>query len=568
MNPMPPLHPGAFRSKKLKNTICAKDISFLGLLIPTLVLLTGCSVGPDYTGPPPVATPLSYKESDAFKPAHPRDDMIRGPWWEMYHDPQLNALEEQVDISNQNVLMYEAQFREAAAAVKVARAAFFPTITASPSFTESQSASGGRGGGGFSSGTGTTTGGTTGTGGTGTGGTGTGGTGTGGTTTNGTSTSSVSTVSSSRPTGFFNLHGDVSYLVDVWGSVRRSVEANTGTAQATFADLENARLSYQSTLAEDYFELLGLDAEKDLLQTTLVSYGKYLTLTQNRYKAGIASQGDVAQAQTQLDATRVQLVDLGVTRAQYEDAIAVLIGRPAPDFSLGYKPLRSLPPKIPAGVPSELLERRPDIAAAERRVASANATIGVNVAAYFPQLTLTGTSGLEAIHLADLFSGPSFFWSVGPTIAQTLFDAGKTHGEVQEARAQYEAEVATYRQTVLTAFQQVEDNLAGLRILQEETGAEESAVAAAQKSLTIASNQYQAGTEDYLFVITAQATALSNQINAVNLKTRQMSTSVLLVEALGGGWDTSRLPGKAGVADVPPAQAQIQKAKPAAAPQP
>ena len=534
------------------------SLAFVGAMA---VVLAGCSVGPDYHGPPPVATPASYKESDAWKPAHPRDDMIRGKWWEMYHDSQLNALEEQVNISNQNVLMYEAQFVEAAAAVKVARAAFFPTVTASPSYTESQSASSGKGGGSSfgnsSSGSGTTGTGT-GTGGTGTGGTGTGGTGTGGTT---TTTGGVETVSSSRPTGFYDLHAGVSYLVDVWGAVRRNVEASSNTAQASFADLENARLSYQATLAEDYFELLGLDGEKELLQSTLSSYEKYVTLTQNRYKAGVASQGDVAQAQSQYDATRVQLIELGVGRAQYEDAIAMLIGKPAPDFSLGYKPLKGLPPKIPAGVPSELLERRPDIAGAERRVASANATIGVNVAAYFPQLTLTGTTGLEAVKLSDLFSGPSFFWSVGPTIAQTLFDAGKTHGEVQEARAQYDAEVAAYRQTVLTAFQQVEDNLAGLRILQEETGAEESAVKSAQQSLTIATNQYTAGTEDYLFVITAQATALSDEVNAVNLRTRQMATSVLLVEALGGGWDTSQLPGRAGVADVPPAQTQIQKAK-------
>jgi NodT family efflux transporter outer membrane factor (OMF) lipoprotein len=508
------------------------------------VLLCGCSVGPDYTAPPTVVSPASYKESDAWKPAHPRDDMIRGKWWEMYHDPQLNALEEQVNISNQNVLMFEAQFREAAAAVKVARAAFYPTVTTSPSYTESESASGG--GRGSSGKSGTATGTTTGTG-------------TG--TTGSTGTSSVTTVSSNRPTGLFDLPANVSYLVDVWGSVRRNVEANSATAQASFADLENARLLYQSTLAEDYFDLLGLDAEKELLQTTLTSYQQYVTLTQNRYKAGIASQGDVAQAQALLDATQVQLIDLGVTRAQFEDAIAMLIGRPAPDFSLSYKPLKSLPPKIPAGVPSELLERRPDIAGAERRVASANATIGVNTAAYFPQLTLTGTAGLEAIHLSDLFSGPSFFWSVGPTIAQTIFDAGKTHGLVQEARANYDATVATYRETVLTAFQQVEDNLAGLRILQEESGAEDSAVKAAQQSLTIATNQYQAGTEDYLFVITAQATALSDQVNAVNLRTREMATSVLLVQALGGGWDTSQLPGRSGVADVPPAEAEIKKGK-------
>jgi NodT family efflux transporter outer membrane factor (OMF) lipoprotein len=509
-------------------------------LVTLPLFLGACSVGPDYTAPPSTATPVSYKETGPWKPAHPSDDMIRGKWWEMYHDPQLNALEDQVNISNQNVLVAEAQFEEAAAAVKVARAAYYPTLTATPSFTESQAAigghsSGGGGGGGSSGGTGT----------------GTGGGGGGG-----------KSVSSSAPvTQAYDLPANASYLVDVWGEVRRTVEANSTTAQASFADLENARLSFQSTLAEDYFELLGLDGQKKLLEITLQSFQKFLTLTQNRYKSGIASQADVATAQAQLDATNVQLVDLGVTRAQFEDAIATLIGKPAPEFSLGYKPLNTLPPKIPVGVPSELLERRPDIAAAERSVASANATIGVNVAGYYPQLTLTGTTGLQAIEFSQLFSGPSFFWSVGPALAQTIFDGGKIHGQVQEAQASYEASVATYRQTVLTAFQQVEDNLAGLRILKEESAAEDSAVKSAQQSLDIAINQYKSGTEDYLTVITAQATLLNDQVNAVNIQTREMTTSVLLVQALGGGWDVSRLPSTHGVADVPEAQADIEKNK-------
>jgi NodT family efflux transporter outer membrane factor (OMF) lipoprotein len=505
------------------------------------LLLAGCSVGPDYTGAPSMPVPADYKGAEAFKPANPKDDMIKGKWWEMYHDPQLNKLEEQVNISNQNVLLYEAQFREAAAAVKVARAAYYPTVSASPSFTYSESASSGRGG---RSTTGTTTGTSTGTGGNGT-----------------TVNSGGAVVSSTRPSPFYELPANASYVVDIWGEVRRTVEADTNTAQASFADLENARLSYQSTLAEDYFSLLGLDAEKELLQTTLQSYEKYLDVTQNRYKSGIASQADVAQAQAQLDATRVQLTDLGVARAQYEDAIAVLIGKPAPDFSIAYKPLRSSPPSIPAGVPSELLQRRPDIAAAERQVASANASIGVNVAAYFPQLTLTGTAGMEAVEFSQLFSGPAFFWSVGPTLAQTLFNGGKTHGLVQEAQANYDATVATYRETVLTAFQQVQDDLAGLRILREEEEAENAAVQSAQKSLDIATNEYKSGTEDYLYVITAQATALSDQINAVNVRTREMTTSVLLVQSLGGGWDVSRMPGMPGVADVPQAQTAIEAGK-------
>ena len=528
------------------NVPCPSRNSISRILLPALsFLLAACSVGPDYTGPPtpPGPVPTSYKESDAWKPANPRDDMIKGKWWEMYRDPQLNALEEQVDINNQNVLQAEAQFVEAAAAVKVARAAFFPTVTTSPNYTLTHPETGGRGGSSHGS--------------TVVAGGGAGGGAVGSTVSGGGNTS----VALSGAASLYDVPVNVSYIVDIWGAVRRNVEAESATAQASFATLENARLSFQATLAEDYFELLGLDGEKELLEQTLANYDKFITLTKNRYASGIASQADVAQAQAQYDATRVQLIELGVARAQFEDAIAVLIGKPAPSFSIQYKPLRGLPPKIPAGVPSELLERRPDIAAAERQVASANATIGVNVAAYYPQLTLTGSAATEAIELSELFSGPTFLWSVGPTLAQTLFDAGKIHGQVQEAEAEYDAQVANYRQTVLTGFQQVEDNLAGLRILQEESGAEDDAVKSAQQSLDVAVNLYQAGTEDYLNVITTQAVLLNDQVNAVNLRTREMSTSVLLVEALGGGWDTSQLPGRAGVSDVPPAQATIDKSK-------
>ncbi len=255
------------------------------------------------------------------------------------------------------------------------------------------------------------------------------------------------------------------------------------------------------------------------------------------------------------------MIDLGVTRAQYEDAIATLIGKPAPDFSLGNLPLDALPPAIPPGLPSTLLQRRPDIAAAERNVAAANAEIGVQTAAYYPQLTLTGEAGLQAVEVSQLFTGPAFFWSVGPTIAQTIFNGGKTHGLVQEAQATYEGQVDTYRQTVLTAFQQVQDDLSGLRILANENNVADNAVKEAQQSLTIATNEYQAGTQDYLDVITTQATALSDQITAVDLRTRRMTTSVLLIVALGGGWDASQVPSTAGVADVPQAQTQIAKRK-------
>ncbi len=499
----------------------------LSLALP--LLFTACSVGPDYVMPAAPAPAANYKESADWKPAHPGDNMIRGKWWEIYHDPQLNALEDQVNISNQNVLQAEAQFRQAAAAVKVARSAFFPTVTANPAFTESQASqhltSGGSSGGGGASGG------------------------------SGRSNQHVG----ATVVSLYNLPAEATYMVDVWGSVRRNVEANSATAQASFANLENARLSYQATLAQDYFSLHGLDAQRELLKATVASYEKYLELTTNRYNSGIASQADVAQAKTQLDTTKAQLIDVGVQRAVYEDAIATLIGRPAPDFSLKKVSLTGTPPRIPVGMPSTLLERRPDIAQAERQVASANASIGVAVAAYYPQLTLSASTGLEAIQLSQLFSGPSFLWSVGPAIAQTIFDAGKIHGQVQEAQANYDATVANYRQVVLTAFQQVEDDLSGLRILEDEAAAEDQAVASAQQSLDVSTNQYKAGTVDYLTVITAQTTVLSDQIAAVNIRTRRMTTSVLLIEALGGGWDASKLATKAGVSDVPEAGAQIRR---------
>ena len=529
-------------------------------LIGLSFFLGACSVGPDYVKPSAPVPVADYKGIGTWKTAEPRDGAIRGKWWEMYHDAQLNALEEQVNISNQNVLEAEAQFREAAAEVKVARAAFFPTVTTEPAFTESQSS---QSGGGRSGGVAVESGGTTTTGVGTTTGTGTTGTGTTGTTTGGVVPviSGGSQHAGAAVVSLYDLPVEATYMADVWGSVRRSVEAGTATAQASFANLENARLSYQATLAQDYFSAHGLDAQEKLLRDTVSSYQTYLDLTTNRYNSGIASQADVAQAKTQLDTTKAQLVDVGVQRAVYEDAIATLIGKPAPDFSLRKVSLTGAPPAIPVTLPSTLLERRPDIAEAERQVASANATIGVEVAGYYPQLTLNASTGLTAIEFSQLFSGPSFLWSVGPVIAQTLFDAGRTHGEVQEARANYESTVANYREVVLTAFQQVQDNLTALRILKDEAAAEDEAVKSAQQSLDISTNEYKAGTVDYLTVITAQATALSDQITAVNIRTRRMTTSVLLVEALGGGWDSAKLADKPGVSDVPEAQKEIEKDK-------
>jgi NodT family efflux transporter outer membrane factor (OMF) lipoprotein len=359
----------------------------------------------------------------------------------------------------------------------------------------------------------------------------------------------------------FNAPLEATYLVDIWGSVRRNVESESATAQASYANLENIRLTYQATLAQDYFNLLGLDAEAKLLQTTVDSYLQYLQMTQNRYNSGIASQADVAQAQTQLDTTKAQLIDVGVERAVYEHAIATLVGTPATDFGIANKPLVGTPPPIPIGVPSTLLERRPDVAQAERQMAAANAQIGVQVAGYYPQLTINASAGLESIKLSDLFQSPSFLWSVGPVLAQTVFDAGRTHGLVQEAQANYDATVANYREVVLTAIQQVEDSLSGLRILENEAAAEDRAVKSAKISLDVTTNEYKAGTVDYLSVITTQAIALSDEVNAVNVQTRRMTTSVQLIAALGGGWNDAKLASPAGVSDVPQAQAEISKGK-------
>jgi len=508
-----------------------RNLRLLLLLAP--LLAAGCSVGPDYKTPSaPLPASGNFKEfGGSWEPAKPSDDAIRGKWWEIYHDPVLNALEEKVNISNQNVIQAEAQFREAAAVVKVARAAYYPTITANPSVTESEASQ-------HLS-----------------------------TSSSSSSNSNLSqfgggsTRRSAVDISTYNLPVEASYVADIWGQVRRNVESESATAEASFANLENMRLSFQATLAQDYFELHGQDAQAALLEETVKSYEDFLQLTKNRYASGIASQADVAQAQTQLDTTRAQLIDLGVARAQFEHAIAVLTGQPPSDFGLKRKELPAAPPHLPVGVPSRLLQRRPDIAEAERQVAAANAAIGVQVAGYFPQVTLSGQTGLEAINISNLFTGPSFMWSVGAAVAQTVFDAGATHGRVQEAQANYDATVANYRQVVLTAMQQVEDDLSGLRILEKEAVAENTAVASAKQSLDVNTNQYKAGIVDYLTVITAQATYLSDEVQAVNIHTRRMTTSVLLIEALGGGWSNAELPGRHGVADVPQAQQQIDKGK-------
>lgn len=471
-----------------ESTSLRRRMSIVLLTAGLLLFTNACMVGPRYQRPAAPAPP-AFKEAPpaGWKEAQPADGALRGKWWEVYKDPRLNALEDQVSISNQNVLAAEAQFREAKAAVQVARAGLFPTVTAAPSGTNS-------------------------------------GTGASGT------------------RRLYTIPIGLAYQADVWGSIRRGVAANSAVAQASAAQLENARLLYQAELATDYFQIQGLDASRQLLDATVKSYEQYVQLTQDRFVGGVASQGDVALAQTQLETARAQLTDLGVQRAQFEHAIAVLTGKPPSDLSIPPATNQVPPPVTAIGLPSTLLERRPDIATAERQVAASNEQIGIAKAAFYPSLTFSGSAGSQTASIVNLLTWPSRFWSVGPQLAETLFDAGKRRGQVKLTQAAYDATAANYRQTVLTAFQQVEDNLAELRILSEEAEITDRAVKAAERSLEISTIQYRGGTANYLQVITAQTSALQNQRSAVDLLTRRMVASVSLIQALGGGWDASRLP--------------------------
>jgi NodT family efflux transporter outer membrane factor (OMF) lipoprotein len=427
-----------------------------------------------------------------WKVAEPKDRLVRGKWWELFNDPQLTALEEQVDISNQNIAQAEAQFRQARALVRVARSAYFPTATIGPSFQRA-----------FQS----------------------------------------SPELPSIPLSLYSFPVDVSWQPDLFGSVRRNVESSRASVQATAADLESVRLTMCAEVAEDYFQLCALDSQKQLLDKTVKDYSETLELTRNRYASGIASRGDVLQAETQLKTTQAQAIDVGVQRAQLEHAIAVLVGKPASDFSISFLPLTAEPPPIPVGLPSELLERRPDVAAAERQMAAANAQIGVAIAAYYPTLTLSASLGYETLNLAQLFTWPTRFWSLGPAaLSETLFEGGLRKAQTDKARASYDAAVASYRQTVLTGFQQVEDNLSSLHILEQEAAAQADAVKASQDSLAVIVNQYKAGIVAYLNVIAAQTTELSNERVALTIYGERMTAAVLLIEALGGGWDASALP--------------------------
>lgn len=467
------------------------------LLAVAALQLIGCAVGPKYHTPA-IQAPPAYKEVGNWKPAQPNDQNLGGTWWTIFQDPKLNALEEQVNISNQNLKAAQAQFQQARAVLRYYRADYYPTVTAGPEATRTR-------------------------------------------------------VSANAPTNLtlrgatyndFVLPFDVSYQADVWGRVRKNVESYREQAQASAADLATVNLSMHADLAVDYFQARSLDAEEQLLNSTVKDYEQALDLTESRFHGGIASEVEVEQAMTQLQTVRAEAIDVGVLRAQYEHAVAILIGKPPAEFSLPPLPLTEPPPHIPIGLPSDLLERRPDIAASERLVASANAQIGVAKTAYYPLINLGASGGFESSAISTLMNGPSGLWSIGLSAVGTIFDVGRRRSLNDQARAAYDYQVASYRQNVLTGFQQVEDNLAAVRILENEAKVQDEAVAAAQRSLELSTTRYKGGVTSYLEVITAQSAALADEVTAVNILGRRMASTVLLIQALGGGWDRSSLPAR------------------------
>lgn len=466
------------------------------LFSATILSLVGCAVGPKYKTPATL-TPPAYKELANWKTAEPNDQNLGGNWWEVFNDPQLNALEQQVNVSNQNLKAAVAQYRQARAALRYNRADYYPTITADPSavrekYSENRPAS--------------------------------------------------TAVSRGITFNDFTVPFNLSYQVNAWGRVSKNVEYYREQAQASAADLAVVNLSLHALLAVDYFAARSLDAEGKLLQDTVKQYEQALQLNEDRYHGGVGSEVEVEQARTILETTRAQAIDVGVARAQYEHAVATLIGKPPADFSLPPLPIATPPPPIPVGIPSQLLERRPDIAAAERRVAAANAQIGLAKLAYYPVISLFASGGFDSAQISTLLEGPSAIWAVGATAAETIFDGGRRRAASDEAKAGYDYAVANYRETTLSAFQQVEDNLAGLRVLENEAAVQATAVDAAKRSLDLSVTRYEGGVTSYLEVITAQNATLTDEVTAVNILGRRMASAVMLIEALGGGWDRADLP--------------------------
>jgi NodT family efflux transporter outer membrane factor (OMF) lipoprotein len=477
-------------------------------------MLAGCNVGPKYLPPPATAPPVfkespaQFKETDGWTVAQPQDAALRGKWWEIYSEPELNALEEELNIDNQNIRQAFEDFMEARALVREARSQYFPTVSVGGAYTRSRTSS------------------------------------------NVGSASSTGT-SSGQQSQVFSLPADVSWEPDLWGRVRNTVHASQYTAQLTAADLENERLTEQASLAQYFFEIRGQDALQKILNDTVEADKKALESEKARYDTGVDDQISLVEAQTTLESAQSAAINIGIARAQYEHAIAMLVGRPASTFSIPVEPRTSAPPPIPVGLPSQLLERRPDIAAAERNMAAANAQIGVAYAAYYPALTLSASGGVESSALKNLLDWPSRFWSVGPTISETVYVGGLRRATVNQYIATYNANVATYRQSVLTAFQQVEDSLAEVRILSQQILRQREAVDSAQTFLRLELGRYETGIDPYIDVVTAQTTLLSNQQSLAVLEVQEMTASVQLIEALGGGWDRSQLPTPAQVTQKP-----------------
>lgn len=485
------------------------------LAIPALcVMLAGCVVGPKYRPPTTTApaafkeSPTQFKESDGWTVAQPQDATLRGKWWEIYNDPDLNSLEDQLNVSNQNIQQAFENFMEARALVREARSQYFPTVSIGGSYTRSQ-----------------------------------------------TSSNLGSVVTTGTPGGkqaqIFSLAADVSWEPDLWGKVRNAVRASQYNAQLTAADLENERLSEQASLAEYFFEIRGQDALQQILNDTVEADKKALAAVQAAYDTGVGDQISVVEAKATLASAQSTAINLGIARAQYEHAIAMLTGKPASTFSIPVVPRTSAPPPIPIGIPSQLLERRPDIAAAERNMAAANAQIGVAYAAFYPSLTLSADGGVESSAIKNLLDASSRFWSVGPSISETVYDGGLRRATVNQYIAIYNANVAAYRQSVLTAFQQVEDSLAAVRILSQQIRRQQEAVDSSQTSLRLELGRYDNGIDPYIDVVNAQTTLLSNRQSLATLQIQQMTDSVQLIESLGGGWDRSQLPTPAQVTQAP-----------------
>ena len=502
----------------MKNSaaLSRKTIAALLALHATAIclVLAGCNVGPKYLPPtmtaPPAykESPAQFKETDGWAVAQPQDATLRGKWWEIYSEPELNALEEQLNIDNQNIRQAFENFMEARALVREARSHYFPTVSVGGSYTRSRASS------------------------------------------------NVGSASSTGGTGgqqsqLFSLPGDISWEPDLWDKVRNTVRASQYTAQLNAADLENERLTEQASLAQYFFEIRGQDALQQILNGTVEADKKALEVVRSAYDTGVADQISVVEAQTTLKSAQSAAINIGIARAQYEHAIAMLIGKPASAFSMPVEPKTSAPPPIPVGLPSQLLERRPDIAAAERNMAAANAQIGVAYAAYYPALTLSATGGMESSAIKNLLKWPSRFWSVGPSVSETVYDGGLRRATVNQYIATYNADLAAYRQSVLIAFQQVEDALAAVRILSQQVRFQHEAVDSSQMFLKLELGRYETGIDPYIDVIIAQTTLLSNQQSLTNLQVQEMTASVQLIEALGGGWDRSQLPTPAQVTQKP-----------------